>query len=49
MPLAGGTPRQVTSFDSLIIGSFAWSRDGKTLAVTRGTSGSDVIVMSNFE
>jgi hypothetical protein len=28
---------------------FAWSRDGKTLAVTRGTSGSDVIVISNFE
>ena len=49
MPLTGGTPRQVTSFDSLIIGSFAWSRDGKTLAVTRGTSGSDVIVMSHFE
>ena len=49
MPLTGGTPRQVTSFDSLTIGSFAWSRDGKMLAVTRGTSGSDVVVMTNFE
>jgi protein kinase-like protein len=48
-PLAGGTPRQVTSFDSLMIGDFAWSRDGKTLAIARGTSGSDVIVMTNFE
>jgi dipeptidyl aminopeptidase/acylaminoacyl peptidase len=49
MPLTGGTPRQVTSFDSLTMNDFAWSRDGKTLAVTRGTSGSDVIVISNFE
>ena len=48
-PLAGGTPRQVTSFDSLVIGDFAWSHDGKTLALARGTSGSDVIVMTNFE
>ena len=49
MPLTGGTPRQVTSFDSLIMNDFAWSRDGQMLAVTRGTSGSDVVVMTNFE
>ena len=49
VPLTGGPPRQVTSFDSLAIGDFGWSGDGKTLAVARGTSGSDVIVMTNFE
>ena len=44
----GGEAAALTSFEDGV-GSFAWSRDGKTLAVTRGTSGSDVIVMSNFE
>jgi Tol biopolymer transport system component len=49
MPLNGGEPRQITSFDSLVVGDFEWSPDGKTLAVVRGTLGSDVVVMTNFE
>jgi hypothetical protein len=49
MPLTGGEPRQMTSFDSLVIGDFDWSSDGKTLAVARGTAGSDVVVMTNFQ
>jgi Tol biopolymer transport system component len=49
MPLTGGDARQITSFDSLVIGDFDWSRDGKTLALTRGTAGSDVVVMTNFQ
>ena len=36
--LSGGAPRQLTRFtDTRPIGSFAWSRDGKRLAITRVT------------
>ena len=46
--LAGGTPKQITHFDSGQIFDFDWSRDGKLLALTRGTQSSDVILISNF-
>ena len=39
----------IEGVDGLTMNDFTWSRDGKTLAVTRGTDGSDVIVMTNFE
>jgi serine/threonine protein kinase/Tol biopolymer transport system component len=48
-PLAGGPPRQVTHFTSDHIFSFAWSHDGKTLYVARGTTTSDVVLLSNFQ
>jgi Tol biopolymer transport system component len=46
--LTGGPPKQVTHFDSGEIFDFAWSRDGRQLALTRGSESSDVILMSNF-
>jgi hypothetical protein len=30
------------------IGRFAWSRDGKQLAVFRGINAFDIVLMSNF-
>ena len=48
-PLAGGPPRQVTNFTSDRIFSFAWSHDGKSLYLSRGTNTSDVVLLSNFQ
>jgi len=46
--LTGGPPRQITNFQSGEIFDFAWSRDGKQLALTRGSANTDVIMISNF-
>jgi Tol biopolymer transport system component/DNA-binding winged helix-turn-helix (wHTH) protein len=46
--LTGGPPTQVTHFDSGEIFDFDWSRDGKQLALTRGSQSSDVILISDF-
>ncbi len=46
--LAGGTPKQITNFESGQIFDFEWTRDGKQLALTRGSESSDVILISNF-
>jgi Tol biopolymer transport system component/tRNA A-37 threonylcarbamoyl transferase component Bud32 len=46
--LSGGAPKQITSFDSGQIFDFDWSRDGRQLALTRGSESSDVIMISNF-
>jgi Tol biopolymer transport system component len=46
--LGGGPPKQITSFKSDLIFSFAWSRGGKQLALARGATSSDVILISNF-
>ena len=48
-PLDGGQPRQLTHFTSDLIFNYAWSRDGKQLAVARGTITSDVVLFSNFK
>jgi serine/threonine protein kinase/Tol biopolymer transport system component len=48
-PLDGGPLRQVTNFTSDHIFSFAWSHDGKTLYLARGTTTSDVVLLSNFQ
>jgi hypothetical protein len=47
-PLAGGPPEQITDFKSELIFEFAWSRDGKQLALARGTQTSDVVLIRNF-
>jgi Tol biopolymer transport system component/DNA-binding winged helix-turn-helix (wHTH) protein len=47
-PLTGGPPRQITDFTSELIFDFAWSRDGKQLALARGTVTSDVVLIRNF-
>ena len=47
-PLAGGPARQLTNFKSDRIFWFDWSRDGKQLAVARGSVASDVVLISSF-
>lgn len=49
LPIDGGPPQQLTDFKpDLFIQCFAWSRDGKQLAVARGTSISDIVLIKNF-
>jgi Tol biopolymer transport system component len=47
MPLAGGAPTQLTDFKSDQIFDFAWSRDGKQLALSRGQVSSDVVLLTD--
>ena len=49
LPVGGGAPKQLTDFKSDLIFWFDWSKDGKQLAVARGTSISDVVLISNFK
>jgi serine/threonine protein kinase len=46
--LGGGPPKQMTNFQSGRIFDFAWSHNGKQMALTRGSESSDVIMISNF-
>lgn len=48
-PIDGGPPKQLTDFKDQRIFSFAWSRDGKQLALSRGTMNSDVVLISGFK
>jgi TolB protein len=48
-PLEGGPPRQLTHFRDGLIFDFAWSRDGKQLALSRGLINSDVMLIKNFK
>ena len=43
----GGQPSQITHFSDHII-AYAWSADGKRLAVTRESSSRDVVLFKNF-
>jgi Tol biopolymer transport system component len=45
--LAGGEPRQVTTFTSGQIFDFSWSRDGKTLLLAKGEITRDAVLISN--
>lgn len=47
MPLTGGAPKQLTDFKSDQIFDFAWSRDGKQLALSRGQVSSDVVLLTD--
>jgi serine/threonine protein kinase/Tol biopolymer transport system component len=47
-PLEGGAAKQITKFDSDRIFGFAWSRDAKQFAVTRGNGSADIILMKDF-
>jgi Tol biopolymer transport system component len=50
-PLAGGAPVQLTHFDSepALVASYAWSRDGRKLAITRARyNDTDVVMFSGF-
>ena len=46
-PLDGSSPKKLTSFQADLIFSFGWSPDGTRLAMARGTSVSDAILISN--
>ena len=48
-PLAGGPPQQVTMFDQGALETFAYSRDGRVLAMTRATRISDVAVIRDAQ
>jgi Tol biopolymer transport system component/tRNA A-37 threonylcarbamoyl transferase component Bud32 len=48
-PLAGGPPKRITKFNSEHIFWFDWSRDGKQLALARGKTSRDVVLIRNFQ
>ncbi|PYS47389.1 MAG: hypothetical protein DMF68_16160, partial [Acidobacteria bacterium] len=47
-PLDGGAPKQLTDFKENGVWQSAWSRDGKQIAMTRGTTSRDVILIRDF-
>jgi len=48
-PIAGGPPKQLTDFTSNLIFFFDWSRDGKQLALARGSLTSDVVLIDEIK
>jgi serine/threonine protein kinase len=48
-PIDGSTPTQVTQFATGRIFNFAYSPDGKQLALSRGSVESDVVLIKKFE
>jgi serine/threonine protein kinase len=46
-PLNGDFPRRVTSFKSEYIYEFHWSHDGKKLAIIRGHTDSDIVLLTD--
>ena len=48
-PLDGGPGRQLTNFTSLKIYSYQWSPDGKQLALVRGDSLSDLVLIKDTQ
>ena len=49
LPLDGGPLKQLTDFKADQIFWFDFSRDGKQLALSRGTQTSDVILIRDFK
>lgn len=48
-PWDGGQPKQITNFKASQMFGFAYSRDGKQLAFSRGETTSDVVMISGFK
>ncbi len=48
-PLDGGPAKQITDFKDSLMSGFAWSRDGKILACTRGMQMRDAILISEVK
>ncbi len=48
-PVAGGEPKQTTSFKESLMTGFAWSKDGKMFAATRGTLMRDAVLISDMK
>ena len=49
LPLDGGPPRQLTGFSDRRVANFAWSRDGKRLAIMRTISTNDVVLFKGLK
>jgi len=47
-PIDGGPPKQLTNFKSDLIFSYDWSRDGKKLALARGSRIRDVVLIRDI-
>ena len=47
-PIAGGTPEQLTHFNSDVILDFDLSRDGQRIAMRRGTFNQDVALIRDL-
>ena len=49
-PVTGSPPRQLTHFpnEPLQIADFAWSADGKRLAVARASQSNDIVMFRGF-
>ncbi|HSB26456.1 MAG TPA: protein kinase [Pyrinomonadaceae bacterium] len=47
-PIDGSGPKQITNFTSDLISWFAVSHDGKRLAISRGNSALDVVLIKDF-
>jgi Tol biopolymer transport system component len=47
-PLDGSPPRQLTHFTDRTIANFAWSRDGKRLAIARTTTTDDIVLFKGL-
>jgi Tol biopolymer transport system component len=47
-PISGGTPKQITHFNSEQIVSFDLTRDGKQLVMDRGTRNRDVVLIRDL-
>jgi len=48
-PLDGSASRPITTFTSEEILNYRWSRDGRTLAMSRGAQSSDVVLITSDE
>jgi Tol biopolymer transport system component len=48
-PIEGGPPRQLTRFAGEDIGRYAWSHDGRRLAVSCGKTTTDVVLITSDE
>ena len=46
VPLNGGPPHQITHFTDRTIAWFAWSHDGKRLAIARTTTTNDIVLFN---
>jgi Tol biopolymer transport system component len=47
-PIDGGAPKQLTFFKSDLTFAFAFSKDGKSLALSRGTVSNDVVLIADL-
>jgi len=46
----GSAPRQLTHFtDGKAIGHYAWSRDGRQLAISRAAQASDIVLFTGLK